>query len=201
MPRRKLIRSSSLPYHVTARTNNREAFPLPLAEVWNVFQKAMATTQEKFGLEIFSFLLMPNHFHAMVRTPFANLDRCLWSLMRETSLEICRLAGRINHVYGRRYYWSLIEREQYYSDCYRYLCRNPVAAGLVEKVEDYPWKAVHWASQPGYRPIVLSPVFSGILPGKDALSAWLNTPFPEEQAKRIRSALRRSRYRPVAPRL
>lgn len=59
--------------------------------------------------------------------------------MKETSCAIAAAAKRINQIYGGSYYRSILRCHQYYMQAYKYVYYNPVQAGLVAKVELYPY--------------------------------------------------------------
>jgi putative transposase len=47
MPRKPLFRTKKLPYHVWARSNNKEWFNLPIEDVWKTFCWRLKEAQEK----------------------------------------------------------------------------------------------------------------------------------------------------------
>lgn len=94
-------------------------------------------------VQIHSFVLMPNHFHLIVLAPKNNLAEAMNYFMRETSKEISRRSGRINQVYGGRNYKSVISSHHYFLNAYKYVYRNPVRAGLVDRVEAYPYSTLN----------------------------------------------------------
>jgi putative transposase len=142
MGRKNLIRASYLPYHVTARTNNKEWFDLPLCEVWLLIQNALKEAEEIHHVEIVSFVLMGNHYHMLLITPESNLDSFMYEFNKRLSLKIRKSTGRINKIFGGRYKWCLIQSQNYFLNCYRYVYQNPVRAGVVEKCEDYPYSTL-----------------------------------------------------------
>ena len=74
MPRKKLIRANDLPYHLTARSNNREAFPGELAYAWKIITSELYIQQILHGVHFHSFVLMPNHFHLLATSPNRGID-------------------------------------------------------------------------------------------------------------------------------
>lgn len=131
MPRKRLIRSDCLPYHVTARSNNREKFPLPLKDVWGILCEEILSAQIALGIEVQSFVLMPNHFHMLLTTPETDLGEVMKSFMRNTTKTLNLESGRSGRIFGGPYYPSIIESDQYFSQAYKYVYRNPAKAKLV----------------------------------------------------------------------
>jgi REP element-mobilizing transposase RayT len=142
MGRAKRIFSDEYPYHVTARCINRDWFAIPLPMVWRIFADHLYFACLAYGAQIHAFVLMSNHFHLLITTPQANLDKIMWYVMTEVSRDITKLSGRINQTFGGPYFASLITNHHYYLHCYKYVYRNPVEAQIVKRVEEYPFSTL-----------------------------------------------------------
>src|SRR5687767_14154985 len=103
MARKCVILQNEHPYHVRARSNNREWFYLPLEHCWSIYSRYIKETSQKYGFATHNFVLMKNHFHWNVSTPSCNLSEGMQYFMSRTSIAIARSAGRINRIYGSRY--------------------------------------------------------------------------------------------------
>lgn len=53
-----------------------------------------------------------------------------------------RQYGRIGTLWQGRYWANIAQSARYVLGCYRYIERNPVAAGMVSAPLDYPWSSV-----------------------------------------------------------
>ena len=62
--------------------------------------------------------------------------------MGETSRALTWAGNRINQTYCGRYHRCLINKEHYFRHAYKYVYRNPVRAGIVEKVEQYKYSTL-----------------------------------------------------------
>jgi len=142
MPRKKLVRSNVLPYHIYARSNNRDWFYLPTEDLWPIFIDQLFNVTIAYGLRVHAFTLMNNHYHLLASTPFANLGENMNYFNREVSREINRRTNRSNHVFGGPYKESLIEDSNYYFNAFRYVYQNPIRAGLSFTVESYPYSTI-----------------------------------------------------------
>ncbi len=191
MGRQPLIRTSNFPYHVTVRSNNRDWFYLPIDHVWSIFNAYLFKTQEQFNVEIHAFVLMSNHIHLLLTTPGANLDVAMKYFLRESCRSVNRTAGRINHLFGGPYKWSLIGDPVYYRHAYKYVYRNPVKAGVCSRIENYPF------STRGKGPtlVIMTPSrFDAALP-ESRLLEWLNVGYSKEEDDCVRRALRRREFK------
>jgi REP element-mobilizing transposase RayT len=90
-----------------------------------------------------AWVVMPDHFHWLVE-----LENCsLRKLMRQTKSLITRDVnlsnGRGGPLWQQGYHDRALRREEDLVKLARYVVANPLRAGLVEKLGDYPlWDAV-----------------------------------------------------------
>jgi REP element-mobilizing transposase RayT len=90
-----------------------------------------------------AWVVMPDHFHWLVE-----LENCsLRKLMRQTKSLITRDVnlsnGRSGPLWQQGYHDRALRREEDLVKLARYVVANPLRAGLVEKLGDYPlWDAV-----------------------------------------------------------
>lgn len=139
MGKQKLIKYSNGAYHVNAKTNNSEWFPLPLKDCWHIYGHYISEMEIKYNVRIHAFTLMSNHFHLLCSTPDKNLDRAMNFFMQMTSKGINHAANRKNHLYGGRYYWTHTSCAVGYAAIYKYILRNPIRAKICKGVQFYPW--------------------------------------------------------------
>ena len=183
-------------YHVCGRSNNRDWFLLPLTQVWKIFCDVIEKTINLYGVNVHAFVLMANHFHAVLSTPREPLDVSMRYFMTESSRSIARSCNRINHVYGGRYKWSLLTDAYSYAYVLKYVLRNPVRAGIVENVDDYEWSS--WSRNSPLVDIALVEridALANLVPKTpEKRSDWLNIPTPKEQEELIRLGLRKYKF-------
>lgn len=179
MPRKKYFPSDQYPYHVTCRSPNKEWFPLPMDQVWEIFSIYLYFVTMAYGIRIHAFVLMSNHFHLLVSTPQANLSEAMNYLLREVSKAISQKAGRINQVFGGPYHWSMIKSRKQYEIVYKYVYRNPIEAGLSKSVGKYPYTTITRVL--GYEKMEF-PVFDNttLIQNPQHQLEWLNTPYSDE---------------------
>ena len=193
MPRKKIIPNSQNYYHITARCINREWFNIPMDDVWEITCNYLFFLSKAFHTEIYSYILMKNHFHALMRFPENNMADAMEYFMRECSRCFGKKAGRINQIWGGPYYKSEITDERYFLTAYKYLYRNAVAVGAVDRVEQYQYSTLKGLL--GFKKLYVPLVEDFILfeDPSDTLK-WLNNDFEEEQKKAIRNGLKRSQF-------
>jgi putative transposase len=199
MVRKLLHRSSYYPYHVTARSNNREWFYVPIEVAWNIFCDQLCIVSFAYGAKIHAFVLMSNHYHLLLSTPDANIDQIMNYFAREVSRAINQYSIRINHVFGGRYKACLIKNGNYYSHALRYIYRNPVRANICKRAEEYKFSTLHGIQ--GYDKVNLplhgvSGEFRANYPEKlDEFESWVNITTPEQPNDHLISlALRKTNF-------
>lgn len=188
MPRPLFIRSKTHPYHVTSRCNNREFFPGPLQEIWELMLNQLLLEVKEHSLGIHAFVLMGNHFHLLCHTPKGNLDQIMQRFLRMASLKINLKNHTRNHVWGGRYKWSLIESQTHYFQVYRYIYQNPIRAGICQRVEEYPYSTLRTTRLPIHTFVPLS------FGGSEGELHWLNERYDPEDLELIKLGLRKSLF-------
>ena len=198
MPRKAIERSNTNYYHITARSNNRDFFYLPILEVWDIFTEELKKLQLEYKLKIPAFVLMNNHFHLLVLSPNGPIDKIMYFLMKHTTLEIQKRSGRINRVFGGRYKGSIIKSYTYLVNVYKYIYLNPVKAGITTRAEFYPYSTLYFKTKgPAYCPFRLE----SIIPthafdeyeGLDELK-WINSDLLDEEYQSIKTGLRKTEF-------
>lgn len=196
MGRKPVMRCSVNPYHITARTNNKDWFDLEMDDVFNIYCKSLKESKLRYKIKVHAFVLMNNHFHLMASTPLANISEFLQYFMTQTSKEIAKRSNRINKVYGSRSYKSLIKTEEYFAHCLKYIYLNPVRAGISVNAESYRWSTISDAKNV-IAQLCEKPTFGHdiLLPeNKQDFLKWINEGFLEEDFQCIRRASKRTLF-------
>jgi REP element-mobilizing transposase RayT len=130
-------------YLVTTTTLDRQA-------VFAAFPAAQAAAQSLTDntvladARLLAWVLMPDHFHGLVQlggaTTLPNLMNRLKSASARRVNRVCRRTGPL---WARAYHDQALRREEDVVETARYIIANPVRAGLVSRVGDYPfWNAI-----------------------------------------------------------
>ena len=181
------------PYHVSARTPNRELFKLPMNVVSEIMQDYLYLTKKIYNIRIHAFVLMPNHFHSIITTPDLNIGPSMNYLLRESSKEQNRYSGRINQTWGGPYHKTLVNTYHYYMNVYKYIYRNPVRARLCDRVEEYPYSTLSGLC--GNSKLIIPLEEDTLLFDPEfnmRTFRWLNTPSCPKDEAEVRRALRRN---------
>lgn len=200
MPRKNLIHSKTHPYHVTARSNNREQFYCSLQDSWKIFSNNLAEISEIHQIKVHAFVLMPNHFHLLISTPVDDLGTAMQRFISSVTKTMNLKSGRTGRVFGARYNWSLINTDGYFDYALKYVYRNPVKANLVSRVEDYPFSSIGKVLEMSDLAFPIFPPIgnNSLLPNqqKKEFITWMNQPFKKEQEESLRKGLRKTQFSP-----
>ncbi len=104
-----------------------------------VFEETLEGLRRRHQFFLFGYVLMPEHVHLLLTEPkLQPLATTLSVLKGETSK---RLKGDRTQFWQTRYYDFNVLSHAKYLEKLRYIHRNPVERGLVEKPEDWPWSS------------------------------------------------------------
>ncbi|GJL55522.1 MAG: hypothetical protein NPIRA02_26540 [Nitrospirales bacterium] len=109
------------------------------------FLALLADTSERFNAEWHAYCLMDTHYHLLVRTPEANLQRIMRHINGLYTQFYNRTEGRDGPLFRGRYKAILVEAQAYWTQLSRYIHRNPLEAKLVKRLDQY-----RWSSYPAY---------------------------------------------------
>jgi putative transposase len=104
---------------------------------------ALARTQQKYQFIVFGFVVMPEHVHVLLRELEVST---LAAVMKSWKLSVT-LRQPLRPFWEQRYYDFNVLTEKKRIEKLRYLHRNPVARGLVQRPEDWAWSTfTHYAA-------------------------------------------------------
>jgi putative transposase len=173
MPRLPRTVFAGLPHHVTQRGNRREDIFFS-DEDREAYLSWLKEYSDKHHVEVLAYCLMTNHIH-LVAVPATDegLQRLLKPLHMRYAQRINRARGWKGHLWQGRFFSSPLD-EAYLWAAVRYVERNPVRAGMVQRAENYRWSsaAAHCGDRSGS---LLNPksVWSNKFTAIDDWSAWL----------------------------
>ena len=106
-----------------------------------LFLTGLAEAGERFALDVFAYVLMGNHYHLLLRTRRANLSKAMqWLGLRYTTRFNFK-HSRSGHLFQGRFKSMLIQNDAYLLQLSYYIHRNPLRAGMVERLGDYRWSS------------------------------------------------------------
>ncbi|RAL23888.1 hypothetical protein DL240_06995 [Lujinxingia litoralis] len=125
-------------YFITNRCFQERFLLTPSPEVNNLILAWLARSAKRFGVEIFFYVFMSNHFHMAVRAPRENLHRFMAYFQSNLAKDINRQLNRTGALFSRRYSAEPILDDTAMLEKWRYTMNNPVKAGLVSHIRFWP---------------------------------------------------------------
>ena len=135
------IQSSGTYLHVYNRGVNREPLFFD-SDNYYFFLQRLNDYLPDSGISIIAYCLMPNHFHLLVHQHRSEaISRYVGRVCKSYVQAINKRKNRTGHLFENKYKAKLIDDVAYLLHLSRYIHLNPVRAGLVEKVGDWPYSS------------------------------------------------------------
>ena len=134
------IENKDMVYLITTRTAGSKLWLINNKYLEELILGSLARYQEIYGVVIYGFILMGNHYHLIAKFPNCNRAQ----FMRDFNSAVGRLVGRYvkshgrRSVWARRYSYQVLPRAEDIRHWFYYVALNPVSSGLVRSVKDYP---------------------------------------------------------------
>jgi REP element-mobilizing transposase RayT len=149
MPRPPRKQFEGALYHVTSRGNGRAQIFFDDADRER-FLRQLRDCLETYQVVLYAYVLMPNHYHLLVRTRHANLSRFMQRLNTSYALYSRYKHKKPGHRLEGRYKAKLVQDDAYIATLTRYLHLNPVKVTAMRslakaerrrKLEGYRWSS------------------------------------------------------------
>ncbi len=141
MPRAARMKSSTNLYHVIGRGINSERIFNQTREK-NNFKRLLIKYQEKYEVEIYSYVVMSTHFHLLLRADLKVMSGYMASVLAEFAEYYNYKHNRNGHVFQNRFKSECVETAQYFWNCMRYIHMNPVNANIVKNPLKYRFSSL-----------------------------------------------------------
>lgn len=151
MPRqaRKEIDQKGAIYHIVCRGNNqRRIFRSP--QDYKKFLKIIEEAKRKFPFYLYSYNLLPNHYHLEIETIEVSVSKIMHYINNCYAKYFKHRYNYIGHLFQDRFYSSLIDKESYFWEVCCYIDLNAVKADIVKRPEDYQWSSYQFYYQKEY---------------------------------------------------
>ena len=105
----------------------------------NTFLTILEKVKKKTESAIYAYCLMGNHVHLLMKEGKEPLEVFFKRLGVSYVSYYNQKYQLLGHLFQDRFRSEGIDTDAYYLDVLRYICQNPVKAGLVKSIEDYPF--------------------------------------------------------------
>lgn len=123
MPRTARIVIPNFPHHILNRANNKEIIFFG-DEDFKFFLRQAKKYKQKFGLKIYHYCVMPNHYHFLIEpSSKESLVGFMQALILVYAQYVQRKYGKVGHIWQERYKSPVLEKEDYLARCGYYILR------------------------------------------------------------------------------
>lgn len=141
--RKGRVSSAGQYYVVTTITSNRQ----PLFRHWRVGRLVvmeMRRLHEGGIVQSLAWVIMPDHVHwLLILGNSLSLSRMLQTFKGRAAHQVNRALHRTGKVWATAFHDRALRRDEDVQAVARYIVANPIRAGLVDRIGNYPlWDAV-----------------------------------------------------------
>ncbi|MHC8333384.1 REP-associated tyrosine transposase [Pseudomonas sp. LB3P25] len=128
-------------YLITAVVDQRQPFFVDW-RLGRLVVLELRQAQEEGWADFLTWVVMPDHMHCLVQLHDKTLAELMCRIKSRSSLAVNQALGRRGRLWQKGYHDRAVRREEDVKDLARYVVANPIRAGLVTRVHDYPlWDA------------------------------------------------------------
>ena len=127
-------------YHVLSRGNAGQNI-VKDDDDCHLFLETVGDLAERFGIDIFAYVLMDNHYHLLFRTRRANLSKSMQWFGATYTKRFNLRHDQAGHLFQGRFKNMLVQNDAYLLQLSYYIHRNPLRAGMVRRLVDYRWSS------------------------------------------------------------
>lgn len=139
MVRRRRPHLPGATFHLTARTQGREALFVPSVRtgIVEIIRELVVFSDA----QLFAYVIMPNHLHLILRQGQQPLWRFMQPLLRKAALLAQRTHGIEGHIFERRFRDHICGDPEYIRNAIVYTHLNPVRSELCTDPNEYHWSS------------------------------------------------------------
>jgi putative transposase len=144
VPRRSLRGTAGLVFHVMNRSANRLTLFNTPAD-YEAFTRVMVEASARVPIPLLVYCLMPNHWHLVLWSRAdGDISRYVQWLTGTHAQRWRAASGSVGRgaVYQGRFRWVPVQTDIHLLRVCRYVERNPVRAGLVDRAETWGWSSL-----------------------------------------------------------
>jgi putative transposase len=128
-------------YFITAVIHDRQ----PIFSDWQVGRLLVAQMRAAHDsglVDSLAWVVMPDHFHWLLQLHHDNLGKVIGPTKARCTQSVNKMTGRHGPLWQTGYHDRAIRDGEQLLPFARYIVANPLRAGLVERIGDYPlWDA------------------------------------------------------------
>ncbi len=132
-------------YFITFNTHHRLSI-FENAKAAHLFCQQIAINENKHGCKWLTWVLMPDHFHGLLRLSEKDmsLSKVIAQIKGSTARLINAELSRKGKLWQSAFYDHALREEESRENIARYIVANPLRKGLVKDIRNYPyWNTIY----------------------------------------------------------
>jgi len=127
-------------YHILSRGNQgQDIFSSDVDR--HLFLDTLGEMADRYDIDLFAYVLMDNHYHLLLKTQQANLSKAMQWFGTAYTRRFNITHNRSGHLFQGRFKSFIVENDAYLNQLSWYIHRNPLRAGIVQRLMDYQWSS------------------------------------------------------------
>ena len=127
-------------YHILSRGNEQKDVFYDDKDR-SLFLETIGEMSERHEMDVFAYVLMGNHYHILSRTNRPNLSKAMQWLGVTYTRRFNLRHSRCGHLFQGRFKSIIVENDAYLIQLSCYIHRNPLRAGIVDRLANYRWSS------------------------------------------------------------
>lgn len=140
MPRQARKKSRTGIYHVMLRRINGQKIFLDNEDFERLIE-TLGRYKEICEYKLYAYCLMTNHVHILIKEGKEELGKIFRRIGASYVYWYNNKYDRTGHLFQDRYKSEPVEDNRYFQIVLRYIHQNPLKAGIVKNIEEYPWSS------------------------------------------------------------
>ncbi len=142
MPRIGRVVAPNMPHHVVQRGHNRNVVFVDDGDYFYYLDALRKWTQQ-LQVKVYAWCLMTNHVHLLLDPgdDIKSIGLLMKRLAGRQTRFINKQENRTGSLWDGRYKMSIVDSDQHFLQCCRYIELNPIKAKIVIWPENYRWSS------------------------------------------------------------
>ena len=142
MPRIGRVVAPNMPHHVVQRGHNKNAVFVYDGD-YAYYLDTLANWAPQLQVKVYAWCLMTNHVHLLLDPgdDIKSIGLLMKRLAGRQTRFVNKQENRTGSLWNGRYKMSIVDSDEYFLRCCRYIELNPVKAKMMIRPADYRWSS------------------------------------------------------------
>lgn len=142
MPRIGRVVAPNMPHHVVQRGHNRNVVFVDDGD-YSYYLDTLGNCSRQLQVKVYAWCLMTNHVHLLLDPgdDIKSIGLLMKRLAGRQTRFVNKQENRTGSLWDGRYKMSIVDSDEYFLECCRYIELNPVKAKMVKRPADYRWSS------------------------------------------------------------